>query len=105
MEWLSKKHYATLIAGCLAAAALSLLLPWALAFDPQVWVMWGHDVLHGHLVTTGGPSWKPLPVAITTILAPAGDASEALWLIVARTGGLLAVAGAALLAERLAGLA
>src|SRR6185436_2972945 len=47
------------VAACAALAALSLLLPWALAFDPQVWVAWGHDAFHGHLDTRGGPTWKP----------------------------------------------
>lgn len=51
----------------------------------------------------GGPSWKPLPVLFTGPFALAGGAAPALWLLVARTGALLAVAGAFRLAERLAG--
>ena len=94
---------AAVVAGCVAVAALSMLLPWALAFDPQVWVMWGKDAFALELDTEAGPSWKPLSVLVTTILAPAGDASEALWMVVARTGALLAPAGAAVLAERLGG--
>jgi hypothetical protein len=92
-------------AGCLALAALSLLLPWALAFDPWSWLVWGRDVTRLELDTAGGPSWKPLPVVATTVLAFAGTAAPALWLLLARTGGLLAVAGAAALAGRLAGAA
>jgi hypothetical protein len=92
-----------LVPACVALAALSLLLPWALAFDPQVWVMWGDGAFHWALDTEGGPTWKPLTVLVTTLLAPFGDAAEPLWLIVARTGGLLALAGAYALAERLAG--
>ena len=92
-----------MVAGCLALAALSLLLPWALAFDPWAWVGWGRDVGRLELDTAGGPSWKPLPVVATTVFAPAGSAAPALWLVVARAGGLLAVAGAAALAGRLAG--
>ncbi len=90
-------------AACLAVAALSLLLPWALAFDPWSWVGWGRDVTRLELDTSGGPSWKPLPVVATTVLAFAGGAAPALWLVLARAGGLLALAGAAVLAGRLAG--
>jgi hypothetical protein len=92
-----------LAAACLALAALSLLLPWALAFDPWAWLVWGREVTRLELDTAGGPSWKPLPVVATTILSLAGGAAPALWLVVARAGGLLAIAGAAALAGRLAG--
>jgi hypothetical protein len=94
-----------LAAACLALAGLSLLLPWALAFDPWSWLVWGRDVTRLELDTAGGPSWKPLPVVATTVLAFAGGAAPALWLVLARTGGLLAAAGAAVLAGRLAGTA
>jgi hypothetical protein len=87
----------------LALAALSLLGPWALAFDPQAWVVWGRDVLHWRLDTSTGPSWKPLPLLLTTPFAATGDLAPALWLVVARAAGLLALAGAARLAWRLAG--
>jgi hypothetical protein len=90
-------------AAALALAAVSLLAPWALAFDPWAWVGWGRDVTRGALDTAGGPAWKPLPVVATTVFALAGAAAPALWLIVARAGGLLALAGAAALAGRLAG--
>src|SRR5919108_2984867 len=92
-----------LAAACLALAALTLLLPWALAFDPWAWLVWGREVTRLELDTAGGPSWKPLPVVATTILSLAGGAAPALWLVVARAGGLLAIAGAAALAGRLAG--
>jgi hypothetical protein len=88
-------------AACLALAALSLLLPWALAFDPWSWVVWGREVTRLDLDTAGGPSWKPLPVVATTPFTLAGDAAPQLWLALARAGGLLAVAGAAALAHRL----
>jgi len=90
-------------AGCLALAAVSLLLPWALAFDPWAWLVWGREVGRLELDTAGGPSWKPLPVVATTVLALANGAAPALWLVLARAGGLLAIAGAAVLAGRLAG--
>ena len=87
----------------LAVAGLSLLVPWSLAFDPWAWAVWGREVWHGGLDTSGGPSWKPLPVVITTALSWTGSAVPALWLVVARAGGLLALAGAHRLAGRLVG--
>jgi hypothetical protein len=94
---------AALVAGCLLLSALSLVPPWALAFDPWAWAVWGRDVARLALDTSGGPSWKPLPVVATTVFSLAGSAAPALWLVVARAGGLLALAGAAALAGRLAG--
>jgi hypothetical protein len=91
------------VAAALALAALSLLLPWALAFDPQMWVVWGRDVTRLGLDTRAGPSWKPLPVLLTTPFALAGDAAPALWLVVARAGALLALAAAWTLGRRLGG--
>jgi len=91
------------VSGCAALAALSLGLPWALAFDPLAWLVWGRELTRGGLDTSAGPSWKPLPVLATTPLTLAGDAAPALWLLVARTGALLALAGAARLAARLGG--
>ena len=79
------------VAACAALAALSLLLPWALAFDPQVWVAWGHDAFHGHLDTRGGPTWKPLSVLGTTLLAPLDRDAEPVWAAIGRMGGLLAL--------------
>jgi hypothetical protein len=94
---------ALLVAGCAAVAAASLLLPWALAFDPYAWLVWGRELTRGTLDTSAGPSFKPLPVLATTPLALTGDAAPELWLLTARTGALLAVAGAAVLAHRITG--
>jgi hypothetical protein len=94
-----------LVAAALALAALTLLAPWALAFDPWAWVVWGRSTAHLALDTAGGPSWKPLPVVLTTPFSLAGAAAPALWLVVARAGGLLALAGAGRLAWLLAGRA
>ena len=57
---------------------------------------------HLALVTTGGPTWKPLPVIFTTLFAPFGAAAPDLWLIVARAGGIMAVGLGAVAAVRLA---
>ena len=93
----------TLGAACLAAAGLSLLAPWAPTYDPWAWLVWGREVAGLDLDTTAGPAWKPLPVLATAALAPLGDAAPALWLLLARAGGLLAVVLAFRLAARLAG--
>jgi hypothetical protein len=91
------------IVGCVAVAALSLLAPWTPSYDPWAWLIWGREVGGLDLDTTAGPAWKPLPVLVTTALAPLGGAAPALWLAVARAGGLLAVVLAFSLAARLAG--
>jgi hypothetical protein len=96
---------AALIAGCLALAALSLLAPSIPSYDPFAWIVWGRQ-LTDHAQTfsvDGGPSWKPLPVLFTVPFSLAGSASPSLWLVVARAGGLLALAGAFSLGMRLAG--
>jgi hypothetical protein len=91
------------IVGCVAAAGLSLLAPWTPTYDPWAWLIWGREVGGLELDTTAGPAWKPLPVLATTVLAPLGGAAPALWLVIARAGGLLAVVLAFSLAARLAG--
>jgi hypothetical protein len=89
----------------LAVAAASLTVPWALAFDPQAWLVWGRELPAHGLQTENGPSWKPLPVLVTVPLAFAGDAAPAAWTVVARAGALLAVLGAWRLGRILAGRA
>jgi len=92
-------------AACAALAGLSLLIPSAPTTDPWGWIVWGREVLHLDLntVVPGPPSWKPLPVLITTPLALTGAAAPTLWLFVARLGALAALAVAARVAGRLAG--
>jgi hypothetical protein len=87
----------------LALAALSLLQPWATTYDPWSWIVWGREVSHLDLQTTAGPSWKPLPVVFTTVFSLAGSAAPALWLVVARAGGLLSLAAAYAAGRRLGG--
>ncbi|MET0836996.1 MAG: hypothetical protein ABWY97_09460, partial [Thermoleophilaceae bacterium] len=91
---------AKLLAACLALAAVSLLLPSEPSYDPFAWLVWGREIAHGHLDTTGGSSWKPLPVVFTTVFSFAGEAAPALWLVASRAGALLAVAMAGRLAAR-----
>jgi hypothetical protein len=59
-----------LIAACLLLAAASLLLPSEPSYDPLAWLIWGRELAHFQLDTSGGPSWKPLPVFVTALLAP-----------------------------------
>lgn len=92
-----------LIAGCLALAALSLLLPSVPTYDPWAWLIWGREVADLDLDTRSGASWKPLPVLFTLPLSALGDGAPALWLIVARASGLLAMALSYRLAARLGG--
>jgi hypothetical protein len=94
---------AWIAAGCLGAAALTLLAPWAPTYDPWAWLIWGREVGGLDLDTTAGPAWKPLPVLVTTALGPLGEAAPAVWLVLARAGGLLAVGLAFVLAARLVG--
>ncbi len=80
------------------------MLPSVPTYDPWAWLIWGREILHGDLVTTTGPSWKPFPVLFTVPFAALGDAGAPLaWLVIARAGGLLAIAMAYRLGRRLAG--
>jgi hypothetical protein len=92
---------------CVVLAALSLLLPSEPSYDPWSWIVWGREVVLLNLDTTGGPSWKPLPVFFTTLFAPFSVVDSglpaALWLVVARTGALLSVVLAFRVTRRLAG--
>ena len=80
--------YPWLGAGALVIAALSLLIPSTPSYDPWAWLVWGHEIIHLDLHTTGGPSWKPLPMLFTTVFALFGKAQPDLWLIIARTGAM-----------------
>jgi len=93
-----------LVATCLGLAALSLLFPSTPTYDPWAWLIWGREIASGHLSTVNGPSWKPLPVAFTAVFSLAGGAAPALWLVVARTGGLLALVMSFRVARRLGGV-
>jgi len=82
--------YALLGAGALVIGALSLLIPSTPSYDPWAWLVWGREIVHLNLQTTGGPTWKPLPVIFTVIFAPFGKAAPDLWLVVARAGAVMA---------------
>jgi hypothetical protein len=93
-----------LVGACLAIGALTLFVPSAPTTDPWGWIVWGREVAHLRLNTVAGPpSWKPLPVLFTTPLSLLGAAAPAVWLVVARAGGLMAFVFAYRLGARLAG--
>ena len=86
------RFYLALAGGAVVIAALSLLIPSTPSYDPWAWIVWGREIVHLNLQTTGGPTWKPLPVIFTTLFAPFGRAAPDLWLVIARAGALMAVA-------------
>ena len=102
-QWAPLRKPAGLAAAALLLAALSMLGSEALAFDPLAWLIWGEQVAGLHLDTAGGPSWKPLPVALTTPLSFTGAAAPDLWLVVARAGAILGLFAIAALGQRLGG--
>ena len=69
------RFYLLLGAGALVIAALSLLIPSTPSYDPWAWLVWGREIVHLNLHTTGGPTWKPLPVLFTTVFALFGKAA------------------------------
>src|SRR3954468_11441769 len=93
----------TVVAACVGLALLSLLAPTTPTYDPWAWLIWGREVLHLSLDTHFGPSWKPLPVLLTTPFSLFGGAAPALWVAVARAGGLAAIALAFRVGRRLGG--
>src|SRR3954452_24279472 len=88
---------------CLALGALTLLAPTTPTYDPWAWLIWGREVLDLDLNTQYGPSWKPLPVALTTLFALVPGAAPALWVAVARAGALASLVLAFRVARRLGG--
>ena len=77
--------------GVLALTALTFLMPSAPTYDPWAWIVWGREIAHLDLSTTAGPSWKPLPVLLTTPFSLFGPVAPDLWLFVARAATLVGV--------------
>jgi hypothetical protein len=102
--WSHGRQIAAIMAGCLAVAAVTLLLPSTPTYDPWAWILWGREILHVDLVTEGGPSWKPFPMLFTVPFSIFGqDVAPYLWLWVARAGGLFACVMTYRMASRLIG--
>jgi hypothetical protein len=89
---------------CSVVAAISLVLPINVTYDAWGWLVWGREIVHGTLDTTGGPSWKPLPVIPTVLLTGLGPLAPVGWLVVSRAAGLMAVVVVYRLAARWGGL-
>ena len=89
----------------LALATFSLLVfaP-APSYDPWAWLLWGKEVTGLELSTAEGPAFKPLPVAICSLLSLLGGAAPLAWVFVARVGAVLAVWLAFTLGRELAGV-
>jgi hypothetical protein len=103
-EWLrGGRLYLWLGGAALLIGALSLLIPSTPSYDPWAWLVWGREIIHVNLQTTGGPSWKPLPVLFTAVFGVFGKAQPDLWLVIARAGAVMAVAMVFKLAWRLTG--
>ncbi len=93
------------VLACLAIAGFSLLWPASPTYDPWAWILWGREIVQGNLLTTGGPSWKPLPMFFTIPFAALlpDDLAPLGWVWIARAGGLFAVYMVGRLAYRLIG--
>jgi hypothetical protein len=97
-----RNFYLGLAVVTLTVGALSLLIPSTPSYDPWSWLVWSRQIIHGHLtITSGGTSWKPLPMIFTIPFALFGRAAPDLWLVVARAGALAAVVMVFRLAYRL----
>jgi hypothetical protein len=92
-------------AAIVALALASFLLPSSATYDAWSWIVWGREIIHGDLNTISGPSWKPLPVLVTTAAAPLGSIAPDVWVLAARIGAITAVVLAFSLARRLGGTA
>jgi hypothetical protein len=96
------RHWVAIVV--LGLTALTFLAPSAPTYDPWAWIIWGREILHFDLSTVDGPSWKPLPVLLTTPFALFGSLAPDLWLFVARAGAIAGVVMAFRVARRLGGL-
>jgi len=88
----------------LGLTALSFLVPSAPTYDPWAWIIWGREIMHLDLSTVDGPSWKPLPVLLTTPFSLFGGLAPDLWLFVARAGAIAGVLMLFRLGRRLGGV-
>jgi hypothetical protein len=100
----SRRRWALVVVGvCVAVAIATLATPAAITYDAWAWLSWGREISNGTLDTTAGPSWKPLPVLVTTLLPVTGGAAPVIWLVLTRVFGLLVLVFAYRVAARFAG--
>jgi hypothetical protein len=88
------------IAGAVVFVAATGMRP---GFDAFGWMVWGHQVLHGSLNTSGAPSWKPLTFLFTLPYALFGHTQVWLWSVTSVTGTAAAGVFAGRVAHRLTG--
>jgi hypothetical protein len=87
-----------------AGAVTVLLSDLRPSYDAFGWLVWGREVLHGHLNTDGAPSWKPLTFLFTLPYALVGWSPQMwLWLITSTAGAFAAAGFAGRIAFRLSG--
>jgi hypothetical protein len=91
------------IACCLLIGAATVLLAPALGYDAWAWMVWARELTELSLDTTGGPSWKPLPVLVSAPFAWIDGLAPFLWLALVRGAALYAIWLAGRCAARLAG--
>src|SRR3954454_14598432 len=75
----------------LTTALSALLIAPAAGYDPWAWLLWGREVASLSLSTQEGPAFKPLPVAVCTVLSLLGPAAPVAWVLIARAGAVVAV--------------
>jgi hypothetical protein len=85
------------------AGVLSLVVPATLGYDAWAWMVWGRELAHFDLSTTGGPSFKPLPVLIGAPLSLLGGIAPSAWLAGVRACAVVALVLAYRLGARLGG--
>jgi hypothetical protein len=71
-----------------------------MGYDAWAWMVWGRELAHLDLATTGGPSFKPLPVLVT---APLGAIAPPVWLAAMRACAFASLLLAYRLGAQLAG--
>lgn len=103
-RWAARPSLAVWLIACGALAALSLLGMHSLNYDAFSWLIRAREIVHGTLDTRHGAAWKPLPVILDLPLVLAGrSAAPTLWLLVARTGTLMALVMLVRVGARIAG--
>jgi hypothetical protein len=100
-----RAFYPIAVAASVAVAAVSLVVvPSGVGYDPWSWLIWGRELAHGQLTTSGAASsFKPLPVMFTTLFAFTGSVEPKVWLVIARAGAVMALIVAFHLGSRLRG--
>ncbi len=80
-----------MVAAAAVAALTAIVVAPAPSYDPWAWLLWGREIAGGTLSTAEGPAFKPLPVAVCALLSVLGSVAPVAWVLVARTGAVLAV--------------